>query len=259
MVRGIVIPCFNEASRLKPQIFSDFVHANPSYCLCFVDDGSRDDTFDILTGIKTSCPERIFVVRHEINQGKAEAVRTGINFLTPEKLTGAVGFMDADLSTGFREIVNLFEAVEQSSENEIMAFGYRKLKRYRESDRSYFRMIVSIILRVVIRLVLRLPVLDTQCGAKVFSKGLPEHLFKDKFLTRWMFDVEIFFRMKYYYGSANVMRHLSKVEIKKWKAVKGTKFIIIDVVRIPYELIRIAVSYIFRKGSGTRSAAMDAG
>jgi hypothetical protein len=37
---------------------------------------------------------------------------------------------------------------------------------------------------------------DTQCGAKIMHKEIVEKRFRKKFLTKWLFDVEIFMRMK---------------------------------------------------------------
>jgi hypothetical protein len=41
---------------------------------------------------------------------------------------------------------------------------------------------------------------DTQCGAKIMHKEIVEKRFRKKFLTKWLFDVEIFMRMKKIYG-----------------------------------------------------------
>jgi hypothetical protein len=49
---------------------------------------------------------------------------------------------------------------------------------------------------------------DTQCGAKIMSKEVIEKHFKKKFLTKWLFDVEIFMRMRNIYG---LSRKLKKV------------------------------------------------
>ena len=44
----IVVPCFNEAARLQPDAFREFVKKSPSCEFLFVDDGSQDETQSIL-------------------------------------------------------------------------------------------------------------------------------------------------------------------------------------------------------------------
>ena len=45
---GVVIPCYNEEDRLSSKEFTDFVEKHSGYHLCFVNDGSKDNTLHIL-------------------------------------------------------------------------------------------------------------------------------------------------------------------------------------------------------------------
>lgn len=67
---AIVIPCHNEAQRLRVDTFRRFLAAHPEVRLLFVDDGSSDGTARVLKGFK--------VLRLRQNRGKAEAVRAGV-------------------------------------------------------------------------------------------------------------------------------------------------------------------------------------
>ena len=75
----IVVPCYNEELRLPADQFPRFL-CDSQVRLVFVDDGSRDKTLDRLESIRKGREDRVFVLRSPANQGKAEAVRTGINF-----------------------------------------------------------------------------------------------------------------------------------------------------------------------------------
>ena len=46
----IVIPCYNEAARLKRSEFTAFLHGTADMDLCFVNDGSKDKTWEIICG-----------------------------------------------------------------------------------------------------------------------------------------------------------------------------------------------------------------
>ena len=74
----VVVPCFNEARRLDLAAFEGFARAQPDVRLLLVDDGSTDNTFELLEGLRERLPESFEVLRLERNSGKAEAVRRGL-------------------------------------------------------------------------------------------------------------------------------------------------------------------------------------
>tara|TARA_B100000795_G_scaffold10806_1_gene7565 strand:+ start:91 stop:318 length:228 start_codon:yes stop_codon:yes gene_type:complete len=53
---------------------------------------------------------------------------------------------------------------------------------------------------------------DTQCGCKVLARKLSIQVFADSFISRWLFDVELFFRIKHLYGNINCI----EVPFNKW-------------------------------------------
>ena len=76
---GIVVPCYNEMERIELYKFSQFLSSNDSIFFCFVNDGSTDGTQQKLSDFVNRNPERSQLVNLPKNQGKAEAVRQGIN------------------------------------------------------------------------------------------------------------------------------------------------------------------------------------
>lgn len=67
----LVIPCYNESKRLQTHIFKDYVSDHLNFL--FVNDGSTDDTFDVLN--KTFCDDnRVTIKDNKVNQGKAATV-----------------------------------------------------------------------------------------------------------------------------------------------------------------------------------------
>ena len=55
----IVIPCYNEEKKLRLQLdeFNTFIKEYPDVLLCFVNDGSSDNTVKIIQEIKTKNEE----------------------------------------------------------------------------------------------------------------------------------------------------------------------------------------------------------
>lgn len=190
----VVIPCFNEAARLRRDELVAFVDANPSVGLVFVDDGSTDATRAVLEGLRAERPQAIRVVVLERNSGKAEAVRTGVNTALAAAPT-YVGYWDADLSTPLAQVRD-FHAVLERRPELLVVVGARIRRLGAAVHRDELRHYLGRVFATLASLTLRLPVYDTQCGAKIFRvTALTRELFARPFMSRWIFDVEMFARL----------------------------------------------------------------
>lgn len=58
----IVVPCYNEAGRLKSDEFLTFARDTPETLLLFVNDGSNDETLAILNRLQTCMPNQVRVL-----------------------------------------------------------------------------------------------------------------------------------------------------------------------------------------------------
>ena len=72
---SLVVPCYNEALRLRSEEFVTLAHAERNLFFCLVNDGSTDDTAAIIQRAISQAPESIFSLNLKVNHGKAEAVR----------------------------------------------------------------------------------------------------------------------------------------------------------------------------------------
>lgn len=244
MRNGIVIPCYNEATRLQLDKFQQFIDQQADFRLCFVNDGSRDNTLEVLQSFQQANPHQVDVYDMPQNGGKAEAVRAGMLYLVEERQVQTVGFMDADLSTSFEDYFELTRSL--TSNYQKLVFGSRKLLKNNNIDRSLFRSIASGIVGVLIHSILRLPIQDTQCGAKVFTSDLARDCFRESFVTRWLFDVELFIRAKKQYGRNEVMNKIQEQPLSGWMDVEGSKLTLKDSLMIPAQLMKIFVNYDLR-------------
>ena len=109
--------------------------------------------------------------------------------------------------------------------------------------RSAFRTLASNAVGLAIKSILAMPIADTQCGAKVFSPDLAAYCFKSNFITKWLFDVEIFLRARKCLGGRSVMRCLREVQLKEWVEVEGSKLTLKDSMKMPIQLARIVMGY----------------
>ena len=209
----IIIPCYNEEKGLVVKKYSHFIEENPDVLICFVNDGSTDNTLEIIEGLKNRFPKQVVVHNLANNVGKAEAIRNGMHFCHENYQFDYIAYLDADLATSLEECLSMTSYLN----NKItFVFGSRIKRIGAVIERNYFRFVVGRIIATSISYILKLDVYDTQCGCKVFSKELAEAVFKEPFISKWLFDVEIFDRIIKFYGRTNVLNKMMEVPLVKW-------------------------------------------
>jgi CheY-like chemotaxis protein len=238
---GVVIPCYNEEERLSGQEFKNFVHSNLGYHLCFVNDGSTDRTLEVLEELRKGNENKISIYDCAKNGGKAEAVRQGVLHLANDPQLDYIGYLDADLSTDFRDFDDLVKTMENS--NFKIVSGSRMSRMGANITKESARKIISKTINLIIRSILKMPFNDTQCGAKIMDKEIAQLVFNKKFITRWLFDVEIFMRMRKHYGKDKVQELICEQPLKRWIHADGSKLSMKDSIKIVGQLAKIAVHY----------------
>jgi dolichyl-phosphate beta-glucosyltransferase len=218
----IVVPCFNEAKRLRADAFRAFCAAVPDVDFLFVDDGSRDETLARLRELERGLPGRVSVLPLAPNRGKAGAVREGMRagFKTGAEL---VGYWDADLATPLDEIAR-FRAVFDAHPAVAWVMGARVQLLGRMVRRSPIRHYLGRVFATGVSLLLQLPIYDTQCGAKLFRNdaGMAS-LFDEPFCVNWTFDVELLARFLQLRGSQSAKDSLYELPLERWEDVAGSK------------------------------------
>jgi CheY-like chemotaxis protein len=238
---GVVIPCYDEELRLLSDEFRSFVNSNLGYHLCFVNDGSKDNTLQVLEKLREGNEDHISIYDCEKNGGKAEAVRLGMLHLAKQEQFNYIGFLDADLSTDFEDFHDLVNTISNS--NFKIVSGSRMARMGADITKESARAIISKIINLIIRKTIGMDFNDTQCGAKIMSKDVIENTFQEKFLTKWLFDVEIFMRMKKIYGDEETKKLVCEQPLKRWIHADGSKLSFKDSLKIVFQIGQIAIHY----------------
>ena len=239
---GVVIPCYNEEERLLSDEFLHFVEENSGYHLCFVNDGSKDNTLEVLNNIRKGREDYITVYDCEKNGGKAEAVRLGMLHMAKKEDLDFIGFLDADLSTDLADFDDLVKTMEENPEFKIVS-GSRISRMGANITKESARKIISLTINFIIRKILSMDFKDTQCGAKIFRKDVINIAFDKKFVTQWIFDVEIFKRMTIHFGLKKAKTMLCEQPLKRWIHADGSKLSMKDSIKIVMQLAQIAWVY----------------
>ena len=93
---------------------------------------------------------------------------------------------------------------------------------------------------------------DTQCGAKIMHRDLVQDIFKQKFITKWLFDVEMFMRIQKLHGLAKAKQMICEQPLKRWIHADGSKLSFKDSASIVFQLSKIAWHY---RGKTSRDTA----
>ena len=184
---SVIIPAYNEAARL-PRYLKDvlayFEARDEAYEVIVVDDGSEDGTADRVREVAAGRPG-VIVHALDRNRGKGHAVRAGM-----ARAVGELRLMaDADGATPIAEVARLEAAVTAGAD---LAVGSRVLEdpAVIREVRAH-RKLSGHVFNFLLRRLGAAPVLDTQCGFKLFRGAVAAALFPQLTTDGFGFDVEL--------------------------------------------------------------------
>jgi dolichyl-phosphate beta-glucosyltransferase len=231
----LIVPCYNEARRLDVAEF-EAAAARHNLWLVFVDDGSTDDTSNV---VRAHASDRLRLIVLERNRGKAEAVRQGMLRTEALPFYGRldwIGFWDADLSTPLTELPKFFEYLALADSPMDAVIGSRVSRLGSRVHRRFLRHVLGRLFATVASVLLNTRAYDSQCGAKVFRTAAASRCFREPFVTRWLFDLEILLRLR----DAAVLEY----PLTQWHDVAGGNMNILpNVWRTIRDLLRLRSKY----------------
>jgi glycosyltransferase involved in cell wall biosynthesis len=237
----MIIPCYNEATRLPADAFITYLQQNKMVRLCFVNDGSRDNTHTVLESLHQQLPAQIDVLNLAQNLGKAGAVRAGMLHCASQPVD-YLGYLDADLATPLDAIGDLQSALDQHPPRDFV-MGSRIMFLGADIRRNAFRHYVGRVIATFISNILKLPVYDTQCGAKMLRRSVAPRLFNEPFISPWLFDVELLARLIRQHGRVNIPHHVAEVPLRQWIEQSDSRISSSYVFKMWFELYRIHQTY----------------
>ena len=159
---SLVIPGLNEAEslpELSERIAATLDAGGHEWELIFVDDGSTDDSWQVMTKLSADHP-RIRAVRLRKNFGKAMALSAGFSRARGQ----IVIMMDADLQDDPAELPKFIQAVDDGTD---VVVGW-KVKRHDPTN----RLVLTRIFNATVRWVTGVKLHDMNCGFKAYSRDV---------------------------------------------------------------------------------------
>lgn len=160
---SLVVPLYNEEENVR--LLYDKIHAvlaglGQSYEMVFVDDGSKDRTFEILKSIHDENPN-VRIIKFRGNFGQSAAMAAGF-----QAAQGQVVFaMDGDLQNDPQDIPRLLAKLEEGYD---VVSGWRKNRK----DKLIIRKVPSRIANKLICSVTGVKLHDTGCSLKAFRSEI---------------------------------------------------------------------------------------
>ena len=171
---SVVIPVHNEEKSIGNLIdeITNALSEKYQHEIIVVDDGSTDNTLDVLLKIKQNLPT-LRVVKHLKNSGQSTAVRTGVQYAK----SVWIATLDGDGQNDPADIPNLYNELikNQKSDPWLVVAGYRKKRKD-----TWLKRFSSKYANAIRAKLLRDGTPDTGCGLKVFAR--------DSFLALPYFD-----------------------------------------------------------------------
>ena len=214
----IIIPCFNEQERLK---FSEIetLQYQLGCNVLFVDDGSRDDTRDLLD---TFCSNRehFNYLSLSRNAGKAKAIHAGIKVALNDGYA-LLGTYDADSAVSVNDYVKAKALMLENPQVDLVS-GARVLLAGSGVTRTKHRRWFGRIIATYINFVIGQDFYDPQSPCKLFRKSLIANLSSPR--TRWFLDIEfILSKNRTNFTAENSNTKILEFPLQEWKDVENSK------------------------------------
>ncbi len=230
---SIVLPCFNEGSRIASTLATLQSWFDASTEILVVDDGSPDDTYAQAERYASGA-SNVRVHRAAEHRGKGHAIRAAIPLVRGD----VVVFMDADLAFDRESAERAIDALASAD----IAIGNRRHDGSRYSvpvsvfGFLYRRHVAGLLFNAFVRALLQVGARDTQCGLKGFRRACLERMAPALSLDGFALDVEMLLVAK---GLAATVREVP-VNVR-YESAKSSVTLALSTWSMASDIVRLAL------------------
>ena len=154
----VILPAYNEATRIQPVIEEI---AEKGYRMVIVNDGSSDNTLEVVKESQRKYPKNIHIYSHIINRGVGVAMQTGFDAVLRYNPKYIVN-MDSDGQHDVNDLENVLEPLVTGRAQAVI--GVRPLK-----DMPLSRNIANAIMNLLTKIFYKVDVSDSQTGFRAIT------------------------------------------------------------------------------------------
>lgn len=162
MYISVVVPVYNEEQSLllfHKKITESLENLVNDYEIIFVNDGSNDESFNILNSLQKN-NRKIRLLNLEERKGQLYSLLKGIKISKGEIIIT----LDCDLQYDISEISKFYQKIEEGYE---AVFGERKTRKD-----AFYRIIISKMANFIIRILTGTKVSDLGCSFNAFNRKI---------------------------------------------------------------------------------------
>lgn len=174
---SVIIPVYNEAESvgiLTEQIKKALINHNSAYEVIFVNDGSTDQTQQVLEEIQKNNPAMVKVIEFRKNFGKADAYQAGFELCSGDLILT----LDGDLQDDPADIPKFLEQIDNGYD---MVVGW-KFERYDAKS----KIVQSLLFNYILRRMIKIPLHDFDNGYRCLKREILNHLYLYEGMYRYI-------------------------------------------------------------------------
>ena len=162
---SVIIPARNEADNLKDcisEICKELIYHSIDFEVLIIDDGSTDNTVDIIKEIRQSVPSVEYLTNEDEN-GFGRAVRLGLDNFTGD----AVAIMMADRSDSPKDLVRYWKCIQDGND---CVFGSRFIRGGRVYNYPLLKLLANRVVNTLIRFAFNIQCNDITNAFKMYRR-----------------------------------------------------------------------------------------
>ncbi|AOW20486.1 response regulator [Urechidicola croceus] len=238
---GIVVPFFKVENKENIQNYVRFINQNIGCHLCFINVSGDIITQNFLNELRKSRESFISVFNYDFKISKSELLRLGMLHLSKHEDLDYIGFCDSQFINDLSDLEQIVKNLETQkfklitglrlNSNEIsMVSGLLK-----ESNKKMTNFFISRALGFNLK--------DSHSSIKFMDKEVVNIVFNKPFLTKSLFKVEIFLRLKNYFGVKKVSSIIQEYPLQKIVNKDRFKYSVVQSFKMVLLLFMINKSY----------------
>ena len=184
---SLVIPFYNEEKNVRSVVnglIAELGKADVDYQLVLVNNGSVDDTPQILEDLARDKPDRITVAHVPVNQGYGWGIINGLKLASGE----FVGHMCGDGQIKPQDVLKVFDSIKKGN------YGLAKVKRVSRRD-GIIRRMLSVSYNLLFQFAFSVKTLDVNGSPKILKREYMDRI--SPVSKDWFIDAEIMIKAKY--------------------------------------------------------------
>ena len=183
---SVLIPVHNEERQIErnlAEVKKTLDNLGCSYEIVVIDDGSTDNSYQVLKSLEESIPELI-VQKNTQNFGKGRALKKAFKYISGDLIV----WLDADLDLHPLQIETLYDIMVLNDADIVIG---SKMHPNSKVNYPFLRRVISLGYYLLIRILFNLPCHDTQTGLKLFKRKVLEQVFPRILVKQFAFDLEV--------------------------------------------------------------------